>query len=425
MSLNELNPNSDLSDEGGRWQLQVTLDKISRAISNLRLDQDSIKDRIPPAAVIGLPLANTSATNGRAIGDIFSKGTATVPTNAFLCDGTAKSRTTYQKLFDVIGTTYGVGDGSTTFNLPDSKGRCLVGSGDGDATGHTNHALGTKYGEETHVLTAAELATHNHPAGTHTHYDDHIHAVGVHANNAAGAYEPLGILSNTGALGTATTGAKSSGAYTSASTGDVGNSTGGGNAHENRTPSLTVARYIQYDVDPGSVALSWGQVQGSWAFDDGFPLTGVTNQQKAHSSTQSGATVRATAANGTDSATSSEIKITGLLRVPQTFTGWAHSALKLDSQIIGITGASGTCVVTLRIFNPLSASAVLATSSRTVTVATGTISESAEKTLVITAQGMGDAWAPGYPLKFELEFEFIKTFTACDIEVGELQILWE
>ena len=424
MSLNELQPNSDLSDEGGRWQLQITLDKISKAISGLRTEAASIKESIPPAAVIGLPLANTSATNGRAIGDIFSKGTATVPTNAFLCDGTAKSRTTYQKLFDVIGTTYGVGDGSTTFNLPDSKGRCLVGSGDGDATGHTNHALGTKYGEETHVLTAAEIATHAHGLNSHTHSLLHIHAVPSAGAAGTGAHFAQGVTTSGITNYDVLTGG-SSAADTGAATGNTANSTGGGNAHENRTPSLTVARYIQYDVDPGSVSLAWGQVQGSWAFDDGFPLTGVTNQQKAHSSTQSGATVRATAANGTDSATSSEIKITGLLRVPQTFTGWAHSALKLDSQIIGITGASGTCVVTLRIFNPLSASAVLATSSRTVTVATGTISESAEKTLVITAQGMGDAWAPGYPLKFELEFEFIKTFTACDIEVGELQILWE
>ncbi len=54
-----------------------------------------------------------------------------------LCDGTAVSRTTYTALFAVVGTTYGTGDGSTTFNLPDLRGRVPLGAGTGAQNGGT------------------------------------------------------------------------------------------------------------------------------------------------------------------------------------------------------------------------------------------------------------------------------------------------
>ena len=54
---------------------------------------------------------------------------ATAPTGYLLCDGTAVSRTTYATLFAVTSTTYGIGDGSTTFNVPDLRGRVPVGVG--------------------------------------------------------------------------------------------------------------------------------------------------------------------------------------------------------------------------------------------------------------------------------------------------------
>ena len=56
---------------------------------------------------------------------------AAAPTGYLMCDGSAVSRTTYASLFTAIGTAYGVGDGSTTFNVPDMRGRVLVGSGSG------------------------------------------------------------------------------------------------------------------------------------------------------------------------------------------------------------------------------------------------------------------------------------------------------
>src|SRR5215467_6824657 len=92
--------------------------------------------------------------------------TATAPLGWILCDGAAISRTTYAALFAVIGTTYGVGDGSTTFNLPNCKGRIPVGFDSGQTE---FNALGKTGGEKTHTLTVAELATHDHTiAHTHT-----------------------------------------------------------------------------------------------------------------------------------------------------------------------------------------------------------------------------------------------------------------
>ena len=61
-------------------------------------------------------------------GMIFAFAGNTLPDGYLLCDGSQVSRTTYEKLFDVIGTTYGAGDGSTTFNLPNLTDKFIQGS---------------------------------------------------------------------------------------------------------------------------------------------------------------------------------------------------------------------------------------------------------------------------------------------------------
>jgi len=87
-------------------------------------------------------------------------GTGSAPAGWLLCDGSAVTRTgTYAALFTAIGTTYGVGDGSTTFNVPDSRGRVHVGAGQG--AGLTNRVIGATGGEETHTLLQAELPNVN------------------------------------------------------------------------------------------------------------------------------------------------------------------------------------------------------------------------------------------------------------------------
>jgi microcystin-dependent protein len=91
-------------------------------------------------------------------------GTIKIPMTWLACDGSAVSRAMYPDLYALIGTSYGPGDGSTTFALPDFRGRVVLGAGQG--TGLTARAIGATGGEENHQLTVAELAAH-----THTYYN--------------------------------------------------------------------------------------------------------------------------------------------------------------------------------------------------------------------------------------------------------------
>ena len=81
------------------------------------------------------------------------------PTGWLLCDGTAVSRSTYSTLFGIVGTFYGVGDNSTTFNVPNLKGRVPVGL---DSTQTEFDTRGETGGAKTHTLTAAEIPGHTH-----------------------------------------------------------------------------------------------------------------------------------------------------------------------------------------------------------------------------------------------------------------------
>lgn len=130
------------------------------------------------------------ASPGVPTGSLFPFAGSAAPTGYLLCDASAVSRTTYATLFGVIGTTYGSGDGSTTFNLPDLRGRLPMGAGTGtglnssgtglpSGTAQTARTMGQWFGEETHALTTAELASHTHAntvsggstgnAGSHSH----------------------------------------------------------------------------------------------------------------------------------------------------------------------------------------------------------------------------------------------------------------
>jgi microcystin-dependent protein len=115
-------------------------------------------------------------------GDLKPIAGATASAGWLLCDGSAVSRTTYAALFVAIGTTHGVGDGSTTFNLPDFRGRVPVGTGIATgATGATSHTLGQKAGEETHRILATEsgVPSHTHTGSSGTESTTHTHGPGA------------------------------------------------------------------------------------------------------------------------------------------------------------------------------------------------------------------------------------------------------
>jgi microcystin-dependent protein len=99
-------------------------------------------------------------------GIIFMYPSTTIPTGYLACDGAAISRTTYATLFAVTGTTYGVGDGSTTFNLPDLRGKVPVGK----AASGTFVNLAATGGVETnnlaHIHATDSQGAHGHNINT-------------------------------------------------------------------------------------------------------------------------------------------------------------------------------------------------------------------------------------------------------------------
>ncbi len=109
---------------------------------------------VNPLTINGVAGGNTP------VGAMLEWPTNTAPAGWILCDGSAVNRTTYAALFAIIGTTFGSGDGSTTFNLPDFQGRVAVGRDPSDDDFNT---IGNKGGEKTHQLTVAEMPEHKHP----------------------------------------------------------------------------------------------------------------------------------------------------------------------------------------------------------------------------------------------------------------------
>lgn len=104
-----------------------------------------------------------------------------------LCNGQAVSRTTYAALFSAIGTRYGDGDGSTTFNLPDLQGRSPIGAGSGD--GLTFRDINApQVGEERHTQTVDEMPEHTHaPRAPMTEIFGRVAAGGLNTAIGAGA----------------------------------------------------------------------------------------------------------------------------------------------------------------------------------------------------------------------------------------------
>jgi microcystin-dependent protein len=158
--------NTTLSDIGTALTGSLAADGQTPATGNLNMNTNQIKNVVDPTlsqdattkAYVDTAVSTAvAAVNSVITGSIQMWPTATAPTGYLLCAGAAVSRTTYAALFAVISTTFGVGDGSTTFNLPNYTSRMPYGTTVG-ATGGSADAVVVSH---THTATVTD-AGHAH-----------------------------------------------------------------------------------------------------------------------------------------------------------------------------------------------------------------------------------------------------------------------
>ncbi len=183
---------------------------------NLNKLQDNVENAITELHSQGVATGDTLP-----LGAVIEWYSDVIPENWLLCNGQNISRTDYPELFNVLGTKYGTGNGSTTFGIPNLKGKVPVGKSAGDIDFNT---LGKIGGEKEHILTVNEIARH-------------IHAVAV--NNGQGNKE-WGL--NFTYEGTA--------AFNSGASEPVG----GSQAHNNLQPYLVCNFIIKVKQSSGLVA---------------------------------------------------------------------------------------------------------------------------------------------------------------------------
>ena len=232
----------------------TSTDAVSQADDHLRLIKSTIKSTFPniTGAVTATQSALNSATSfDMPSGSIIAFAGSSAPTGFLICDGSAISRTTYATLFAVVSTTYGLGDGSTTFNLPDLRERVIAGKATSPSlltsalSGITSTTLGNTGGAEGITLTSAQsgIPAHNHSLtmNPHTHTFTGIPHSHTGVNDAsAPAYLGSGLtagVTNTQSTDPATAGGTNS---TETTTGTIGNNTAvdASSAHANVQPTI-------------------------------------------------------------------------------------------------------------------------------------------------------------------------------------------
>lgn len=163
-----------------------------------------------------------------------------VPTGYLSCNGGAVSRTTFSDLFAAIGVTWGVGDGSTTFNVPNDQGTMAVGAGNGP--GLSSRTLGQTGGEENHLLVSGEMPSHTHTDTGHGHSvvdPGHVHAGTFMLPGTNGLSGSGSVGNSTGGVSSATTGLT-----VNTGTANLANTGGGGN-HNNMPPFIVYKKCIK------------------------------------------------------------------------------------------------------------------------------------------------------------------------------------
>ena len=193
--------------------------------------------------------ARTGGISGNATiltGTMLDYGGAVVPDGYLACDGSAVSRTTYSALFQVIQTTWGSGDGATSFNLPDLRGRAAIGA---DST----YPLGSTGG-------AAQVTLNSNNNGPHTHVVDdpkHVHVLTdpTHVHGEQASTTSGGVIAGVTALSPTGTGAQATSVTTgsaatgitmaSAATGITLENSGSGSPFSILSPYAAVTKMIK------------------------------------------------------------------------------------------------------------------------------------------------------------------------------------
>ncbi|MBQ9621203.1 MAG: tail fiber protein, partial [Atopobiaceae bacterium] len=197
----------------------------------------STSANLPTSAAVASYVASQGGGGGTVdmpTGTITMFAGSTAPSGYLLCQGQAVSRTTYTALFSVIGTAYGAGDGSTTFNLPNLQGRFPLGKSSG-------HALASTGGAETHTLTVNEIPAHTHGSKSLTGETSAYGDTGL----IGGTASPSGIISKSGSYSYAPDWANTPGYKLKVDATHEHDSVGGGQAHSIMPPFVTVNYIIK------------------------------------------------------------------------------------------------------------------------------------------------------------------------------------
>jgi len=186
-----------------------------------------------PTATAGTSTTQLATTafvtqNSVLTGALIMWPTASAPSGYLLCNGSAVSRTTYAALFAVVGTTFGAGDGSTTFNLPNYADRMPIGAGTIAAS------IGASGGSATTTLSTSNLPSHSHSATSTVSDPGHLHY------SLSGGFFGAGSTGGTGPNSNAVNNPTTASAVTGISVSTTIGNTGSGTAVTTISPYLGI-----------------------------------------------------------------------------------------------------------------------------------------------------------------------------------------
>jgi len=172
-----------------------------------------------------------------------------LPNGWLVCQGQAVSRSSYPDLFEIIGTQYGPGDNTTTFNLPDLRSRLPMGAGQG--AGLSSHSIGQKSGVESVTINTSQMPAHTHTAN-HDHGNVVTTSAGTHSHPIPSV---VGVGSGTNPAGLGTFSIAGQRDYSTDPAGDHAHSvdlpewsgntgSSGGNASHDNMPPFSVVNFI-------------------------------------------------------------------------------------------------------------------------------------------------------------------------------------